>query len=94
MPKTPPPLDEDFLIKIFTHHLNRIYNGKCFLRKSLEHLISLASFKGLQLAMEEFSGDVEKQIARMEEIYELIHEKPKDLDCNPITSIIRSILPG
>jgi len=89
MPKTPPPLDEDFLKKIFTHHLNRIYNGKCFLKKNLGHLISLASFKGLQLAMEEFAEDVNSQIVRMEEIYKMIKEKPVDLECNPITSIIR-----
>ena len=89
MPKTPPPLDNQFLKAIFTHHLNRIYNGKCFLRKNLDHLVSLASFRGLQLAMEEFGGDVQKQIERMEEIYRRINETPEDLECNPITSIIR-----
>jgi ferritin-like metal-binding protein YciE len=89
MPITPPSLDKDFLKKIFIHHLSRIYNGKCFLKKNLHHLISLASFKGLQLAMEEFAEDVEKQIARMEEIYKLTHEAPLDMECNPITSIVR-----
>ena len=89
MPIIPPSLDEDFLKKIFIHHLSRIYNGKCFLKKNLQHLISLASFKGLQLAMEEFGDDVEKQITRMEEIYKLTDEAPLNMECNPITSIIR-----
>jgi ferritin-like metal-binding protein YciE len=81
--------DNHFLKAIFTHHLNRIYNGKCFLRNNIEHLISLASFEGLQLAMEEVGNDVKKQITRMEEIYKLINERPVDLNCNPITNIIK-----
>nr|WP_294948345.1 DUF892 family protein [uncultured Mucilaginibacter sp.] len=82
-------LDDHFLNGVFTHHLNRIYNGKCFLRKSLPHLISLASFKGLQLAMEEFSDDVLKQIVRLKSIYALLGETPADTNCNPITNIIK-----
>jgi ferritin-like metal-binding protein YciE len=89
MPNTSVAPDNHFLKAIFNHHLNRIYNGKCFLRNGLDHLISLASFKGLQLAMEEFGNDLKNQIARMEEIYKLINEKPVDLNCNPITNIIK-----
>lgn len=89
MPTTPTITDDSYLKAIFLHHLNRIYNGKCFLRKSLDHLISLASFEGLRLAMKEFGGDVQSQIDRMEKIYKLIDEDPKDLNCNPITSIIK-----
>jgi ferritin-like metal-binding protein YciE len=89
MPNTSVAPDNHYLKAIFTHHLNRIYNGKCFLKKSIDHLISLASFKGLQLAMEEFANDVKNQIARMEEIYKLINETPVDLNCNPITNIIK-----
>lgn len=81
--------DNHYLKTIFTHHLNRIYNGKCFLKNNIDHLINLASFKGLQLAMEEFGNDVKNQIARMDEIYKMINEKPVDLNCNPITNIIK-----
>ncbi|MBK0378665.1 DUF892 family protein [Mucilaginibacter segetis] len=86
---TPPPPDNVFLKNIFLHHLHRIYNGKCFLYKNIAHLKSLASFKGLQLAINEFGEDVKKQIERMEEIYTLIDEKPVNDDCNPIKSIIK-----
>jgi len=89
IPNIPAPLDDHFLKNVFTHHLNRIYNGKCFLKKHLEHLVSLASFKGLQLALEEFGSDVIKQIERMETIYAMIGETPVNEDCNPIKSIIR-----
>jgi len=82
------PNNNQFLKTVFTHHLNRIYNGKCFLISSLDHLITLASFKGLQLAMEEFGADVKTQVVRMEEVYKLINETPVDLKYNPITNII------
>jgi ferritin-like metal-binding protein YciE len=85
----PAPLDDHFLKDVFTHHLNRIYNGKCFLHKSMPHLTSLASFKGLKLAMEEFGEDVMKQIVRMKLIYAMIGETPVDQECNPITNIVK-----
>jgi ferritin-like metal-binding protein YciE len=89
MPNTLVAPDNHFLKAIFTHHLNRMYNGKCFLRNSISHLINLASFKGLQLAMDEVGNDVKNQITRMEKIYQLIKETPADLNCNPITNIIK-----
>ncbi|RYU91315.1 DUF892 family protein [Mucilaginibacter terrigena] len=88
-PKTPKTPDAPFLKQIFLHHLTRIYNGKCFLRDRTSHLMGLASFKALELAIGEFGGDVKKQIERMEEIYKLIGEKPSAEVCNPIRSIIK-----
>jgi len=88
-PKNAKPLDTDLLKQVFTHNLNRIYFGKCYLDQHLEHLISIASFPALQLAMQEFWDDIKRQITRMEEIYELIGEKPSDKNCNPIKSIVK-----
>jgi ferritin-like metal-binding protein YciE len=88
-PQTPPAPDKKFLKQIFLHHLTRIYNGKRFLRERTPHLIELASFKALQLGIEEFGGDVKKQVERMEEIYKLIGETPSPEICNPIKSIVR-----
>ena len=86
---TPKPLDADVLKHVFTHNLNRIYFGKCYLDKHLEHLISIASFPALQLAMGEFWEDVKRQIIRMREIYAIIGETPSDKNCNPIKSIVK-----
>ncbi|MEO7216070.1 DUF892 family protein [Mucilaginibacter sp.] len=86
---TPAPLNDDLLKEVFHHHLNRIYNGKCFLYKTLPGLNALASFKGLQLAIDEFGEDVLKQIVRMKTIYALLGETPIDNECNPITNIIK-----
>ena len=85
IPKQP---NADYLKEIFIHQLNRIYHGKCFLDKNIGHLISLASFKALQLAMHEFGYDVKKQIIRMKEVYKLIGEESEDESSNPIKSII------
>jgi ferritin-like metal-binding protein YciE len=88
-PKTPKSLNTDVLKHVFVHNLNRIYFGKCYLDQHLGHLTTVASFDALKLAIEEFWGDIKKQIERMEAIYELIGEKPSDKNCNPIRSIIK-----
>jgi ferritin-like metal-binding protein YciE len=83
------PLDELLLKQVFVHNLNRIYFGKCYLNQHLGHLTELASFHALQLALQEFMDDIKKQIARMDEIYTIIGEKPSDKNCNPIKSIVK-----
>jgi ferritin-like metal-binding protein YciE len=82
-------LEPQLLKQVFAHNLNRIYFGKCYLNNNLAHLMSLASFNALQLAIQEFWDDVKKQITRMEKIYELIAEVPSDKNCNPIKSIVK-----
>ena len=87
--KDAPTPDVHTLKRIFLHHLNRTYNGKCFLRNYSDNLIQQASFKGLALALGEFTEDVKKQIARMEEIYALVGEIPSPEGCNPIRNIVK-----
>jgi ferritin-like metal-binding protein YciE len=85
----PQPLDAHLLFKVFVHNLNRIYFAKCYLDRKMPNLIEMASFKGLQLGMDEFWADVKKQIARMEMIYKIINELPSDKNCNPLKAIIK-----
>jgi ferritin-like metal-binding protein YciE len=87
--KSPSYLDTEVLKHVFVHNLNRIYFGKCYLNQHLGHLIGVASFESLQMAMQEFWDDIKRQIERMEAIYELIHETPSDKNCNPIKSIVK-----
>ena len=86
---TSKPLDNDVLKKVFIHNLNRIYFGKCYLDKNLEHIKSIASFNALQLALQEFWDDIKRQIERMDAIFTLINEKPSDKNCNPIKAIVK-----
>nr|WP_183566721.1 DUF892 family protein [Mucilaginibacter sp. SP1R1] len=82
-------MEPQLLRQVFIHNLNRIYFGKCYLNSKLAHLIPLASFNALQLAIQEFWDDIKKQIARMEEVYKLIDETPSDKNCNPIKAIVK-----
>jgi ferritin-like metal-binding protein YciE len=82
-------IDADLQLKVFIHNLNRIYFAKCYLDKKMPNLIELASFKGLQLGIEEFWGDVKKQIKRMDTIYNLIDKTPSDENCNPLKEIVK-----
>lgn len=82
-------LNNDVLKRVFIHHLNRLYFGKCHLNAQLNNLIDKASFNALKLGLHEFADDLKKQISRMHEIYQLIDEAPSDENCNPIKSIIR-----
>ncbi|OOQ61182.1 DUF892 family protein [Mucilaginibacter pedocola] len=86
---TPAPLNDALLQEVFIHHLTRIYNGKCFLLKSLPGIKELASFEGLKLAIDEFTDDVAKQIERLEAIYVAVGRVPLNEDCNPIKNIVK-----
>lgn len=86
---TPKPYDPKALKQVFVHNLNRLYFSKCYLNGHLSHLISRASFPALQMAMEEFWEDIQRQIKRLHAVYELINEVPSDKNCNPIKAIIK-----
>jgi ferritin-like metal-binding protein YciE len=85
----PQILDTDALKQVFIHNLNRIYFAKCYLDGHLEHLIDIASFPALKLAIGEFGDDIKRQIKRLHEVYALMDETPSDKNCNPIKSIIK-----
>lgn len=86
---TPKPYDTVALKQVFVHNLNRLYFSKCYLNGHLSHLITRASFPALRMAMEEFWEDVQRQIKRLQGVYELINEIPSEKNCNPIKSIIK-----
>jgi len=56
----------------FTRHLNRIYFAKAHLVSKLPLLRDEVSFSDLRAAIQDTVDDVEKQMARMELIYELL----------------------
>ena len=60
------------LKSFFTNHLNRIYFAKAHLVSKLPLLKDEVSFSDLRHAIQETVEDVEKQMARMELIYELL----------------------
>lgn len=72
-PKSPKiNLGSKKLKSFFTNHLNRIYFAKAHLVNKLPLLRDEVSFSDLKHAIQETVEDVEKQMARMELIYELL----------------------
>lgn len=65
-------LGSEKLKTFFINHLNRIYFAKAHLVNRLPQLKDEVYFNDLQLAIKETVEDVEKQMARMEVIYELL----------------------
>lgn len=65
-------LGSEKLKTFFIKHLNRIYYAKAHLVNKLPQLKNEVYFTDLQYALQETVDDVEKQIARMEVIYELL----------------------
>jgi ferritin-like metal-binding protein YciE len=81
--------DQASLKQLFEHNLNNLYYGKRYLNNNLAHLIDISSFKSLQLALQELQDDVQRQIVRLEEIYEIMGLTPSDADCIPVKAIFK-----
>ncbi|QKJ29533.1 DUF892 family protein [Mucilaginibacter mali] len=81
--------DPAVLKHLFTHNLNKLYYGKLYIKNNLPHLTETASFKALQLALQELHDDVEKHLARLEEIYKVMNITPSDEECIPVKAIFK-----
>jgi ferritin-like metal-binding protein YciE len=81
-------LGSEKLKKFFVNHLNRIYFAKAHLVQRLPQLKNEVYFNDLQLAIEETVEDVEKQMARMEVIYELLDAEISKGSINGLTGLV------
>jgi len=72
----------------FINHLNRIYYAKAHLVKWLPLLKDEVYYDDLQLAIRETVGDVEKQMARMEVIYNLLDAEISKGSINGLTGLV------
>lgn len=81
-------LGKEKLKTFFINHLNRIYFAKAHLVKWLPQLEHEVYFHDLRLAIRETVDDVEKQMARMELIYELLDESIGNGSINGLTGLI------
>ena len=76
------------LKQLFIHQLNRVNCTKGYLERNLPKLQEIASFNTMKLAIREDLEDVQKQQARINEIYNLLQTKPSDEGCEVIKSVI------
>ncbi|CAM3890262.1 DUF892 domain-containing protein [Mucilaginibacter galii] len=83
------PANSEVIKEHFVHHLNRIYFGKRYLQKHLPDLNKLSSFKKLKQGLDETWEDVNKQVKRIEKIYDLIDAQPAKENCVPIITVFK-----
>jgi len=81
-------LGSEKLKTFFVNHLNRIYYAKAHLVEWLPKLKDEVYFNDLQHAIEETVEDVEKQMARMEVIYELLDAQISKGSINGLTGLV------
>lgn len=81
-------LGTEKLKTFFVKHLNRIYFAKAHLVSRLPQLHDEVYFKDLQHAIIETVEDVEKQMARMEVIYELLDAEISKGSIHGLTGLV------
>jgi len=81
-------MNKSDLERLFVHQLNRVNCTKGYLARNLPLLKEKASFKNMQLAIEESLDDVKKQQQRIDEMYELLGSKASDEGCEVVKTVI------
>jgi ferritin-like metal-binding protein YciE len=72
----------------FVNHLNKIYAAKAHLATHLPKLADEAHFSDLRHALLETAEDVEKQMARMEIIYNILDEERSEGNYSGLAGLI------
>ncbi len=75
---------------LFIYYLNKIYDGKLYLRANLPEVIKKTHLKILKLALEELLHDVVAQLARIDHVYHMLNETPSKVFDAPMKTIIQS----
>ena len=83
MAKEPKKLDE-----LFHDTLKDIYYAERKILAALPKMAKAARNEDLRAAFEKHEGETEQQVARLEQVFELIKEKPQGKKCPAIEGII------
>ncbi len=75
----------------FVDHLNRIYCAKSHLAERLPEIYEEAGFADLKHAIKETIHVIENQIARMDEIFELLNLQYSFENCNALIIFLENI---
>lgn len=81
-------LDQDQLLNFFTDHLNRIHCAKSHIVNRFPAVADMAHFADIKHAVLETKIDVDKQIARMERIFELCDCEPSEAPCKGMIALL------
>jgi ferritin-like metal-binding protein YciE len=78
----------------FIEHLNKIYCAKSHLVENFPAVLKLATFSDLKDAIESNIRDLLNQLARMREIYQIMHEKYEPGACQMFAGLIEDLFQG
>jgi ferritin-like metal-binding protein YciE len=73
---------------LFLHVVQDIYYAEQQIVKSLPDMIEKATNRDLSSALKSHLGETEKQVARLEQVFELLGQPPKGESCPAIDGII------
>jgi ferritin-like metal-binding protein YciE len=74
---------------LFLHVVQDIYYAEQQIMKSLPDMIAKATNRELTTALRNHLGETEKQIGRLDKVFELLGQKPKGAHCPAIDGIIK-----
>ena len=74
---------------LFLHQLQDVYYAEHQIIKALPKMVEKATDAGLKAGFEQHLTETEGQIARLEQIFELLGEKAKAVTCPAIDGIIK-----
>ena len=74
---------------LFLHVLQDIYYAEQQIRKALPDMVEKATNRELTSALKSHLAETEKQISRLEQVFELLGQKAKGASCPAIDGIIK-----
>ena len=74
---------------LFVHQLQDIYYAENQITKALPKMISLATDPQLKSGFEQHLRETQNQIKRLEQVFQMHGQKPKQVDCPAIDGIIK-----
>ncbi|UUL82770.1 YciE/YciF ferroxidase family protein [Sphingomonas qomolangmaensis] len=74
---------------LFLHQLQDVYYAENQITKALPKMVAKATDAGLKAGFEQHLTETEGQIARLEQVFELLGEKAKAVTCPAIDGIIK-----
>lgn len=81
-------LSRERLHRFFISHLDRIYCAKTHMLDLFRNIAELAHARDIYLAVQETADDIQKQIARMEEIYNIMSAGYNESTCVGMVSML------
>jgi ferritin-like metal-binding protein YciE len=77
------------LNKLFVHTLKDVYYAENAISKALPKMMKAAKSKELQAAFEKHMDETENQVARLEQVFELLGEQAAGVPCEAIKGILK-----